>query len=250
VGKVYKALQRAEQERYRSKPEAVAITDQWDQSNVPALLRPDAPLAKEYERLATTIRRLQTESSVKTIMLTSSLHGEGTTTVAANLALALSARESLSILLVESNFRRPALARLFRTEATVGLTELIFKEAEWDAAVKDTPPANLCLITAGRPPSSITQLFELDRFEELIEEFRTEFDVTLFDTPPLVYAEALALASKVDRVLLVAQAERTRTDLLAEGKEALEKIGATILGVVLNRKKSYGPRWLRRYFNL
>jgi protein-tyrosine kinase len=250
VGKVYKALQRAEQELHRSKPEAVTITDQWDQSQAPALRRPDAPLAKEYERLATTIHRLQTESAVKTIMLTASLHGEGTTTVAANLALALAARESLRILLVESNFRRPALARLFRIEAAAGLTELIFKEAEWDAVVKEATPSNLCLITAGRPHSNATQLFELGRFEELLEEFRTEFDVTLFDTPPLVYAEALVLASKVDRVLLVAQAERTRTDLLAEGKEELEKIGATILGVVLNRKKSYGPRWLRRYFSL
>jgi capsular exopolysaccharide synthesis family protein len=250
VGKVYKALQRAEQELHRSKPEAVTITDQWDQSHAPSLQRPDAPLAKEYERLATTIRRLQAESSVKTIMLTSSLHGEGTTTVAANLALALAARESLRILLVESNFRRPALARLFRTEAAAGLTELILKEAEWDAVVKETTPSNLCLITAGRPPLRATQLFELVRFEELLEEFRTEFDVTLLDTSPLNYVEAMVLASKVDRVLLVAQAERTRTDLLAEGKEELEKVGATILGVVLNRKKSYGPRWLRRYFSL
>jgi capsular exopolysaccharide synthesis family protein len=250
VGKVYKALQRAEQELRSSKPEAVTITDQWDQSNAPALQPPDAPLAKEYERLATTIRRLQAESSVKTIMLTSSLHGEGTTTVAANLALTLAARESMSILLVESNFRRPALARLFRSEAAVGLTELIFKEAEWDTVVKETTPANLCLITAGRPPSNATQIFELGCFEKLLEEFRSEFDVTLFDTPPLSYAEALVLASKVDRVLLVAQAERTRADLLAEGKDELEKIGATILGVVLNRKKSYGPRWLQRYFSL
>jgi capsular exopolysaccharide synthesis family protein len=250
VGKVYKALQRAEQELHRSKPEAVTITDQWDQSHAPNLQRPDAPLAKEYERLATTIRRLQAESSVKTIMLTSSLHSEGTTTVAANLALALAARESLRILLVESNFRRPALARLFRTEAAAGLTELILKEAEWDAVVKETTPSNLCLITAGRPPLRATQLFELVRFEELLEEFRTEFDVTLLDTSPLNYVEAMVLASKVDRVLLVAQAERTRTDLLAEGKEELEKVGATILGVVLNRKKSYGPRWLRRYFSL
>jgi capsular exopolysaccharide synthesis family protein len=136
-------------------------------------------------------------------------------------------------------------------ETAVGLTELIFKEAEWDAVVKETAPSNLSLIAAGRPPANVAQLFELDRFEELIEEFRTEFDLTLFDTPPLLsYAETLVLAPKVDRVLLVAQAERTRGDLLAQSKEDLEKIGATIFGVVLNRKKSYGPRWLQRYFSL
>ena len=58
------------------------------------------------------------------------------------------------------------------------------------------------------------------------------------------------LATKVDRVLLVAQAERTRGDSLAQSKEELEKIGAKVLGVVLNRKKSFGPRWLQRYFSL
>jgi protein-tyrosine kinase len=252
VGKVYKALERAKQELHGSKPEAVTITDQWDQADAPAFRRPVGPLAlREYERLATVIRRVQAESSVKTLMLTSSLQGEGTTTVAANLARTLASRESLRILLVEANFRRPALSHLFRTDAVGGLTELLFKEASWEAVVRETAQSNLFLITSGKPPSNLTQLFELARFDELLEEFRTEFDLTLFDAPPLLtYAETSALASKVDRVLLVVQAERTRADLLAQGKEELERIGTGIFGVVLNRKKSYGPRWLQRYFNL
>jgi protein-tyrosine kinase len=251
-GKVYKALERAEQELGRYNPEAVIVTDTLSQAAPPALHRLDDPLAlKEYERLATTIRHAQAESSAKTLMVTASAHGEGTTTVAANLALTLASRENLTLLLVESNFRRPALSRLFHTDAAAGLTELILKSADWESVVKETAQPNLCLITAGRPPSHPTQLFELGRFEELLEEFRNEFDLTLFDAPPLLpYAEALGLATKVDRVLLVAQAERTRGDSLAQSKEELEKIGAKILGVVLNRKKSFGPRWLRRYFSL
>lgn len=251
-GYVYKALERAEQELRRHTPEAVIVTDTLGQAALPALHRPDDPSAlKEYERLATTIRQAQTESSVKTLMLTASVHGEGTTTVAANLALTLASRERLTLLLVESNFRRPALSRLFHTGVTAGLAELILKDADWESVVKETAQPNLFLITAGRPPSNLTQLFELERFEELLEEFRNEFDLTLFDAPPLLpYAEALVLASKVDRVLLVAQAERTRGDSLAQSKEELEKIGARILGVVLNRKKSFGPRWLRRHFSL
>jgi capsular exopolysaccharide synthesis family protein len=252
VGKVYKAMERTEQERHRYKPEAVSITDTFNQTNTPVFHRPTDPLTlKEYERLATVIRRDHAELSVKALMLTSALQGEGTTTVAANLALTLAARESLSILLVESNFRRPRLSQLFHTDVGRGLTELIFKEAEWEAVVKETAQSNLFLIPAGRLPSNPTQLFELPRFEELLEEFRGEFDLTLFDAPPLLaYAEPLVLASKVDRVLLVAQAERTRADLLVQGKEELEKIGAQVLGVVLNRKKAYGPRWLQRHFRL
>jgi protein-tyrosine kinase len=252
LGKVYKALERAEQELHSSNPETVTITDQWEQADAPALRRPDIPAAsREYERLATVIRRAQAESSVKTVMLTSSIHGEGTTTVAANLALTLAGRESLSVLLVDVNFRRPTLSRLFRNDAAEGLTELLFKEASWEAVIKETAQSNLCLLAAGKPPSNLSQLFDLARFEEILEEFRTEFDLTLFDAPPLLtYAEIPALASKIDRVLLVAQAERTRGDLLTQSKEELERSGAKIFGVVLNRKKSYGPRWLQRYFNL
>jgi capsular exopolysaccharide synthesis family protein len=251
-GNVYKALERAEQELRRRNPETVSITDTFDPVPLPALHRADNPLAlKEYERLGSSIRHVQIESSAKTLMLTASVQGEGTTTVATNLALTLASRESLNLLLVDSNFRRPALSRLFRIEATAGLSELILKDAAWGSVIKETAQANLSVITAGRPPSNPAQLFELGRFEELLEEFRTEFDLTLFDAPPLLsYAEASVLASKVDRVLLVAQAERTRGDLLAQSKDELERIGAKILGVVLNRKKSFGPRWLQRYFNM
>jgi capsular exopolysaccharide synthesis family protein len=253
MGKVSKAIARAEQERRRYKPEAVTITDERNkfvQTNTPGFYRPNDPLAlKEYERLATALRRDQAEPSVKTMMLTSVLHGEGTTTVAANLARTLAARESFSILLVESNFRRPQLSHVFGTDAAPGLTELVLNEVNWEAVVQETAQSNLFLITAGRLPSNPTQLFESARFEKLLEEFRGEFDLTLFDAPPLLtYAEPLVLASKVDRVLLVAQAERTRADLLEQGKEELERNGAQVFGVVLNRKKSYGPRWLQRHF--
>jgi protein-tyrosine kinase len=252
LGKVFKALERAEQEFHSSNPETVTVTDQWEQAAAPALQPPDTPLAlKEYERLAAVIRRAHAESSVKTVLLTSSVHGEGTTTVAANLARTLAGRESLSVLLVDANFRRPALSRLFHSDAAAGLTELLFKEASWDAAVKETAQPNLHLLAAGKPPPNLSQLFELARFEEILEEFRTEFDLTLFDAPALLTStETPTLASKVDQVLLVAQAERTRGDLLAQSKEELERSGAKVFGVVLNRKKSYGPRWLQRYFNL
>jgi capsular exopolysaccharide synthesis family protein len=252
AGKVYQALQRAEQEGQRHTAQAGSVTDTWGQAMLPTLHCADDPATlKEYERLATTIRHAQAESSLKTLMLTASVHGEGTTTVAANLALALASRERLTLLLVESNFRRPSLSRLFRTGTTPGLSDLIVKDANWDKVVKETAQPNLFVITAGRPPSNLTHLFEIERFDELLEEFRHEFDLTLFDAPPLLpYAEALVLASKVDRVLLVARAERTRGDALAESKEELEKIGAKILGVVLNRKRTFGPRWLQRYFRL
>lgn len=252
MGKVYRALQRAEEELRAYKPDDITDTDKLDQPIAAGFHRPDDPISlREYERLATEIRRLQSEGSIKTMMLASCQHGEGSTTVAANLAFTLAEGGKGPVLLVDANFRRPVLRQVFHTEQLVGLTELVSKEATWEGAVKETATSNLYLLTAGKPPSTPTQLFEQNRFTDLVEEFRSEFDLTIFDAPPLLaYADALPLAAKVDRVILVAQAERTRGDLLERAKNELEKSGARIFGVVLNRKKSYGPRWLQRYFDL
>jgi capsular exopolysaccharide synthesis family protein len=252
MSNVYKALERAERERRVVRPDEVTITDKLAEARVPVFHRPSDPYyLREYERLATEISHARAESALRTIMVTSSQHGEGTSTVSVNLALTLAERGRLNVLLVDANFRRPALRQIFHADGTGGLAELVSKEAGWAAAVKETANANLHLVTVGRPAANPSQFFELERFGELLDEFRTRFDITIFDAPPILpYADALTLASKVDRVIVVVQAGRTRRDRVERGKEELEKIGASIFGVVLNREKSYVPLWLQRYFNL
>jgi len=252
MSKVYRALERAEREQRVHKPDELTITDKLSRTQVPVFHRPSDPVSlREYERLGTEVTLAASESSVRTIMVTCSHHGEGASTVAANLALTLAERGRLNILLVDTNFRRPALRELFDVDKRAGLTELISKEVTWGGAVSETAIPNLHLLASGKPPANPSHLFELERFAGLLEEFRTNFDITIFDAAPLFpYADALTLSSKVDRVVLVVRAERTRRDALGRAKEELEKTGARIFGVVLNRKRSYVPRRLRRYFNL
>jgi capsular exopolysaccharide synthesis family protein len=252
MGKVARALERAAQERRGILPDQVApLQDGRRQERVdfPHALTPEA--WREYERLATEICQRQAEADLRTLMLTSCLHGEGTTTVAINLAHALAERGNLKVLLVDANFRHPALDRTFGLDRERGLSELIAQEIGWEAAARENGTPNLYICPAGKPPATVSRLFEDERFGKLLEEFRSAFDLTLFDAAPLLpYVDALPLAAKVDSVMLVVQVERTREDQLTRAREELEKLHARIYGVVLNRKRSYGPRWLRRHFDL
>jgi capsular exopolysaccharide synthesis family protein len=205
---------------------------------------------REYERLAARISHARAEASFKTMMVTSPAHGEGTSTVCVNLALTLADR-GLNVLLVDANLRRPGLHAVFHLSQTEGLTDLIAEEAALAESVRDTDHAQLRLVTAGRPAASPPALFETDRFARLLDELRNKFDLTIVDAPPVLeYADALALASKVERVIVVVQSEETQLDHLERAKDELEKNGGAVLGIVLNRKRSYGPLRLQQYVNL
>jgi capsular exopolysaccharide synthesis family protein len=250
MSKLYRALERAERERQvQPVPEiAPARRPHRTAVDVPALHRAyDLVAGREYERLGSEIARARAEASASAFMVTSCESGEGASTVAANLAVSLGERGKLNVVLIDGNFQEPGLHRLFETERAAGLTELLRKEIPWDVAVRDTAHRNLHLVTAGKPVGNAAHLFESDRFVELVDEFRRAFDVVIFDAAALLpSADALTLASRVDRVVIVVRAERTTSELLARAKDELENIGASIFGIVLNRKKSYGPRWLQR----
>lgn len=249
MSKVYQALEQAERRWRAGRPGPPALTSAPPPGG-DAHRHSDPASLREYERLAARIAHARAEASFKTLMVTSPAHGEGASTVSVNLALTLADR-GLNVLLVDANLRRPGLHGVFHLSQEEGLTELIAEEAALAESVKETDHAQLHLVTAGRPATSPAALFATDRFARLLDEFRNKFDLTIVDAPPVLeYADALALASKVERVIVVVRSEETQLDHLERAKDELEKNGAAVLGIVLNRKRSYGPLRLQQYVNL
>ena len=211
------------------------------------------PDASEYERLGGRVVQARTAAPFKTLLITAPDHGEGASTVALGLARALAERAGLSVLLVDANLRNPALAERLEVEGPAGLAEVLTGEASAASAIADVDVdgANLRLLAAGAAPVGAARLFGGERFERLLGELADMADVVVFDgAPVLPYADALTVASKVDRVILVTQADRTQRGHLERAKSELENVGGTILGVVLNRKASHAPPWLQRRLNL
>ena len=204
-----------------------------------------AATVEEYRRMKHKILAFDPNNTLKTILFCSSDRGEGNSTVLLHFGQIL-ASEGYRVILVDGNLRRPNLHRLLRVERDYGLGDFQVRGKNLDVAelMKDTSLDNLWLITSGYHPNP-GAIFEEEVFESQLEKLKAQGDWVLFDSPPLnSYNDAIALAGKVDGIVLVAQAEKTRWEVLQECKVRLEKSGGRILGVVLNKRRFHIPKWV------
>ena len=206
-----------------------------------------AATVEEYRRMKHKILTFDPNNTIKTILFCSSDKGEGNSTVLLHFGQIL-ASEGYQVILVDGNLRRPVLHRLLRAERDYGLGDFQIRGKNLNVTelMKETPLDNLWVITSGFHPNP-GAIFEEEAFESQLEKLKAQGDWVLFDSPPLnSYNDAIALAGKVDGIVLVAQAEKTRWEVLQECKVRLEKSGGRILGVVLNKRRFHIPRWVYR----
>jgi len=244
MSRVFQALERAEGPRGRRSP---ALEDPRKPGHRSG--EREAADASGYERLASTILQAIAAAPFKTMMVVAPERGEGTSTVAAGLARTLAGR--IRVVLMDADFRSPALADWFHLEDTPGLADVLAGRAQIGAVAAETDVADLRVVPAGSVADDSTRLLSSARLSDVVQELVVSSDLVILDVPPVLpYADALSIASRVERVVLVTCAERTQRDDLERAKDELEKSGAVILGVVLNRKPSHAPPWIQRYLNL
>lgn len=175
---------------------------------------------------------------VQSLLITSGRDQEGKSTVAIGLATALTRQANAKVLLVDANFRRPALAGLFGLSVAPGLTEFLTGSPE-EQVIQKTDEPRLSLLAAGET-GSIAKL--LTQLPERLKILCDEFDYVVFDgDSTLTSSEAALLARHVDGVVLVAECEQTKREILSLCKEKLTRLGGTVLGVVLNKRQFYIP---------
>ncbi|MGH7830423.1 MAG: CpsD/CapB family tyrosine-protein kinase, partial [Candidatus Binatia bacterium] len=152
------------------------------------------------------------------------------------------------VLLIDANFRTPALDDVFQSqEGATGFTDLILSGASLEKSIYKTNLANLFVLPGGKPVSSPSYLFDGESVTEILTALRDRFDFVIFDASPLEsYSESFFLAPKVDGVIMVVEAEHTRTEVGLKVKKELEAVGANILGVVVNKKRQYIPPIIER----
>jgi capsular exopolysaccharide synthesis family protein len=192
--------------------------------------------AEAFRQLRTNIQFLSLEGQVRSLVVTGSVAAEGKTTTASNLALAL-AQAGDRVILVDADLRRPTLAPLLGLNPKVGLTNVLLGKATLHEALqpwRDDLP--LQVLTSGPKPPNPSELLGGSRMADLLDKLKGEADVVVFDSPPLLpVTDAAALARLTDGAVVVCQFGRTKTDHLAQSAESLRSVGATVLGVVLNR---------------
>jgi len=203
--------------------------------------QPTSPVSEAYRVLRTNLRFSSLGKSVRTLMVTSTSAIEGKSTTLANLGVVM-AQAGQRVILVDTDLRRPYLHRLFGVPNAVGLTTMLLEEElNLSDVLINTNVPGLRFLAGGPIPPNPSELLEIPRMEAIIESLCQEADVVLFDSPPvLAVTDASVLAARVGGTLLVIDAGRTRTDECRKALEALSRVGANLLGVVLNRVASNG----------
>jgi protein-tyrosine kinase len=186
---------------------------------------------EQYRRIAMALHQAQVERDVRTVMITSSLPGEGKTVTAANLALTISGSFNRRVLLVDCDLQSPSLHSLMRVGNSSGLLNGL--QSDRPLPVKRISQ-NLWLLPSGQASFDPMGALSSALFPRLVEEAREAFDWVIVDTPPVgLTSEAKLLASILDTTLLVIAAGRTAYNVV---QRSIETIGAErILGTVLNK---------------
>ncbi|WPL42899.1 CpsD/CapB family tyrosine-protein kinase [Priestia megaterium] len=198
---------------------------------------PKDPVAEQYRTIRTNIQFSGADQEIKSIVLTSTGPGEGKSTTASNLATVY-AQQGLRVLLIDADLRKPTAHYTFRLENHVGLTNVLTKQSTLGQAVQGTEVPELFLLTSGPIPPNPAELLASKNMTELLEEMKEEFDMVIFDTPPvLAVADAQILANQVDGSVLVVSSGKTDKEAALKAKELLLKANAKVLGAVLNNRK-------------
>ena len=143
------------------------------------------------------------------------------------------------VLLVDANLRTPSLHDAFNLEKLMGITEMLSGNITLKDVIKKTDVKNLLVITSGISPSNPFTLFESNSWEYLIAQMKTQAYWVLFDSSPInVYNDACPLAAKMDGVVMVVEAEKTRWEVAQNAKERIRNGKVNLLGIILNRRKN------------
>lgn len=197
-----------------------------------------SPISEQFRTIRTNIQYSSVDQPIKVIMVTSSESGEGKSTTAANLAVVF-AQQGNKVLMVDADLRRPTVHYTFHSANLIGLTTVLTKQCTLAMAIEETGEENLFILTSGPIPPNPAELLSSNSMDHFIEEAKKEFDIVLFDTPPLLaVADPQILANKCDGSILVVYSGKTEILQAKKAKEMLENAKSKLLGAVLNYKKS------------
>ena len=234
-------------------PLLAAIIRQHKVSSAPqrlvTKLDPRSPAAESFRTLRTNLQFSNIDAKTRTIIVTSGQPEEGKSTVVSNLAWTL-AQAGQRVILIDADLRKPMLHKIFDLSNEFGLTNLLTNQEDTaiaDQTIHSVAP-NLWVVPSGPQPPNPSELLSSKRMEMLVWLFQQDYDWVLFDTPPvLTVTDPLALAPRTDGVLLVAEGKRSRRDMLAKSRSALETVGARILGIAVNKLDSRAEGYYAYY---
>lgn len=200
-----------------------------------------SPRAEAFRQIRTNLQFAQIGHATKAILITSSAPGEGKTTSAVNLAIAM-AQSGQSVVLVDGDLRRPRVSDYLGLERNAGLTTALIGRADIDELLQPWGEDELYVLTSGQIPPNPSELLGSEAMKRLVNSLESRFDAVIIDAPPLLpVTDAAVLSQQVGGVVLVIGSSKVKTADVQKSLAALDLVDADILGVVMNLLPNKGP---------
>ena len=186
------------------------------------------------------------------MMISSPEPGDGKTTLATNLSVAL-AQSGKRVLLIDGDLRRPAVHRMFRIPQGIGLTEALTGNAGFHEVIRPTVVDRLSVITTGKTPANPAEVLSLPQLHEILHDAKQEFDFVFVDAPPLLaVSDPCVIARNTDGVVLVSRMNKNPRSALIRVRQLLNDqeiplIGAVVNGVPQKGGHEFGYTFYREY---
>ncbi len=198
----------------------------------------DPNIVKSFLGIETFLKYGNLDKPLNTIMVSSGYQGEGKSVVASNIAITL-ANQGSKVLLVDSDLKKPNLNKFFKVKSTPSLAHYLFRKKELDEIIRSTHFRNLDLITCIEFPQNPAVIITSERMKNFMEKVKNDYDYVVYDTASLCdLKETAKIAYRVDEIILVVRANKTKYSELSYAEQLLEEVGITNFNVVLNDIKS------------
>ncbi len=205
-----------------------------------------------FRTLRTNLEFMRNDKTYQTIVVTSTVSGEGKTTIAANLAVIL-AKGNKKVLVVDLDMRRAKLSEYFDLKNHIGISTLLSKKNELDEVIQHSAKEGVDIIAAGPTPPNPSELIMSDYAREIMSELKTRYDYIILDTPPVgLVTDALILMNRADASLLVVKYGYTKKEFVKGLDQMvqdhhLEHVGIVFNGVEMNKNYGYGYGYGYKY---
>jgi capsular exopolysaccharide synthesis family protein len=200
-----------------------------------AVNEPRSHVAEMYRNLRTSILFSSGKGSIKTVLVTSAVAGEGKSTTAANLA-AVMAQSGRKVLLIDADLRRPSLHRYFPREQGRGIVRLLTTDCAVEEAIQASSVENLDLLLCIGIPANPSELLGSERARLVLDQLKARYDLIVIDSPVLISVpDSVILAVRSDAVLMIHRPGSAERLLVRKARERLDEVDANVIGLVLNK---------------